>query len=156
MGGLPPSQLKLKIGIPLMLLRNLDLSRGLCNGTRLSLVHMTNRVLNVRIISGPFAGETAFIPRITISTNPGQLPFELHQRQFPVRPAFAMTINKSQGQSLGTVGIDLCYPVFSHGQFYVAVSRGRNWGRVRILLGEQETRNQTTNIVYKEILLRDG
>ena len=41
-------------------------------------------------------------------------------------------------------------------QFYVAVSRARNWGRVQILLGEQEMRNQTSNIVYKEILLRDG
>ena len=66
-----------------------------------------------------------------------------------------MTINKCQGQSLGTVGIDLGYAVFSHGQYYVAVSRARNWGRVQILLEEQETRNETSNIVYKEILLRD-
>jgi hypothetical protein len=108
---------------------------------------MTNRVLNVRIISGPFAGETAFIPRITISTTPGQLPFELHRRQFPVRPAFAMTINKSQGQSLGTVGIDLRYPVFSHGQFYVTVSRAMNWSRVHILLGEAETTSKTSNCI---------
>ena len=77
-----------------------------------------NRVLNVRIILGPFAGETAFIPRTTISMTPGQLPFELHRQQFPVRLAFAMTINKSQGQSLGTVGVDLHYPVFSGCQFY--------------------------------------
>jgi len=61
-GGLPPSQLRIKLGVPLMLLRNLDVGRGLCNGTRLRLVKMTNRVLLVRIISGPFAGETAFIP----------------------------------------------------------------------------------------------
>ena len=67
-----------------------------------------------------------------------------------------MMINKSQGQSLETVVIDLHYPAFSHGQFYVAVARARNWGKVHILLGEQETRNQTSNIVYKEILLRDG
>ena len=51
---------------------------------------------------------------------PGQLSFELHQQQFPVKLAFAMTINKSQGQPLGTVGIELCYSVFSHGQLYVS------------------------------------
>ena len=65
-----------------------------------------------------------------------------------------MMINKCQEQSLGTVGINLCYPVFSHSQFYVAVSRARNCGRIQILLEEQETRNETSNIVYREILLR--
>ena len=89
-----------------------DLSHGLCNGIRLCLVNMTNGVLNVRIISGPFAGETALIPWMTMSITPEQLLFELHWQQFPMRPAFAMTINKSQGQSFGTVGIDLCY-IFS-------------------------------------------
>jgi ATP-dependent exoDNAse (exonuclease V) alpha subunit len=77
----------------------------------------------VRIISGSFAEETAF----------------------------GMTINKSQGQSLGTVGIDLHYPVFSHGQFYVGVSRGTNWSRVYVLLREED---KTSNVVYKEVLLR--
>ena len=61
-----------------------------------------------------------------------------------------MTINKSQGQSMGTVGINLQYPVFPHGQFYVGVSRGTNWGRVYILLKEGR---KTSNIVYKEVLL---
>ena len=61
-----------------------------------------------------------------------------------------MRINKSQGQSLGTGGIDLHYPMFSHGQFYVAVSGATSWGRVQILLGEQETTKETSNIVYKK------
>ena len=69
-----------------MLLWNLDVSHGLCNGTRLCLVKMTNRVLLVRFIAGPFAGETAFIPRITVSSNAEQLPFDLHWHQFPVSP----------------------------------------------------------------------
>ena len=62
-GGLPPSQLEVKRGVPLMLLRNLDPGLGLCNGTRWRLMRMTNRVLHVKIISGPCAGEMAFIPR---------------------------------------------------------------------------------------------
>jgi hypothetical protein len=151
MGSIPPAHLEVKPGVPLMLLRNLDQRHGLCNGTRLRLVGMRNRVLEVRIISGPCAGNTAFIPRITLSPSEGELPFELQRRQFPVRLAFAMTINKAQGQSLGTVGLDLRYPVFGHGQFYVGVSRGTNWNRVKVLLEEGL---QTTNIVYKDVLLR--
>ena len=92
-GGLPPSQLEVKIGVPLMLLRNLESGLGLCNGTRLRLMWMTNRV---KIISGPCAREMAFIPRIKLISSE-ELPFELHRVQFPVRLAFGMTINKSQG-----------------------------------------------------------
>ena len=55
------------------------------------------------------------------------------------------------GQSLGTVGLDLQYTVFGHGQFHVGVSRGTNWSRVKVLLPES---NETTNIVYKDVLLR--
>ena len=118
---LPPPlpHLEVKPGVPLMLLRNMDQRQGLCNGTRLRLVRMKNRVLEVRIITGPHAGETDFIPRITIAASDGELPFELHRRQFPVRLGFEMTINKAQGHSLGRVGLDLRYPVFGHGQFYV-------------------------------------
>ena len=142
--GFPLSQLEVKRGVPLMLLRNLDPGLGLCNGTRLQLINMTNRVLHVRIITGPCVGKLDFIPRIKlISSN--DLPFELHRRQFPVRLAFAMTTNKSQGQSLGTVGLDLHTPVFGHGQFYVGVTRGTNWSRVKVLLNEGE---KTANIVY--------
>jgi hypothetical protein len=152
MGSLPPSHLQVKKGVPLMLLRNLDPSEGLCNGTRLLLLSASNRLLHVKILTGPGANNRAFIPRIGLNTNDEELPFTLCRRQFPVRLAFGMTINKSQGQSLQTVGINLLTPVFSHGQFYVAVSRATNWRRVFILLGEG-TQGKTENIVYPDVLL---
>ncbi len=44
-----------------------------------------------------------------------------------------MTINKSQGQSLKYVGLDLRVPVFTHGQLYVALSRATSGGRVKLV-----------------------
>ena len=62
-----------------------------------------------------------------------------------------MTINKSQGQSLNTVGVDLCLPVFCHGQLYVALSRVTDVSRMIVLLSE-ENEGKTLNIVYPEVL----
>jgi hypothetical protein len=65
------------------------------------LIKITSQVLEVRVVTGAHAGETAFIPRISLIPSEEDLPFKLCRRQFPLRLTFAMTINKSQGQSLG-------------------------------------------------------
>ena len=131
---MPLSELKMKIGCPLMLMRNLDPGKGLCNGTRMILLHAYSRILEVMIISGDHRGEKAFIPRITLKPSSNQYPFTLKRRQFPVRLSFAMTINKAEGQSLKYVGIHLISPVFCHGQLYVALSRATSCEKVHILL----------------------
>jgi hypothetical protein len=46
--------------------------------------------------------------------------------QFPIVPAWAMTIHKAQGLTLDDVRIDLGYGAFSPGQTYVALSRARS------------------------------
>jgi len=152
--GLPPGELRLKPGCPLILLRNLSPPRGLCNGTRLILTRMSNRVLEVKIIGGEYHGKTEFIPRITLSPTEDDtnFSFQLKRRQFPVRLAFSITINKAQGQSVGRVGVDLRVPVFSHGQLYVALSRATNSRNVKILLPPNQGHARTTNIVYPEVL----
>ncbi|PIA43947.1 hypothetical protein AQUCO_01800182v1 [Aquilegia coerulea] len=120
---LPPFKLQLKVGCPIMLLRNLQPRDGLCNGTRLMVVQFATRVIEAKILNVSHAGNYVFIPRITLQPSVSETTFQMARRQFPVRLAFAMTINKSQGQSVKYVGIDLRNHVFSHGQLYVALSR---------------------------------
>ena len=63
-----------------------------------------------------------------------------------------MTINKSQGQTFGMVGVDLRTDVFSHGQLYVALSRCRSWDSLRVLLPSTTTDRRVKNVVFKELL----
>lgn len=78
-------------------------------------------------------------------------PFKLRRLQLPVRLAFSMIINKAQGQTFDRVGIYLPYPVFTHGQLYVAFSRVRDSDSIRVQL-DSKANNQTRNVIYEEIL----
>lgn len=103
---IPNHELKFKIGVPIMLLRNIDQSSGLCNGTRLSVTQLGNRVIEAQIISIINVGHI-FIPRLSLNLSDSKIPLKFLRRQFPICLSFAMTINKSLGQSLQYVGIYL-------------------------------------------------
>ena len=88
--------------------------------------------------------------------NDADCPVPFERIQFPIRLCFAMTINKAQGQTLDYVGLYLREPVFSHGQFYVALSRAKNSTSIKILIRSPtcntESYNATQNIVYRDVL----
>ena len=71
-----------------------------------------------------------------------------------MRLCFAMTINKSQGQSFRWIRIDLREQVFTHRQFYIAVSRVTDMRRLLVLFLLAETA-RLDNIVYLEVLIQD-
>jgi ATP-dependent exoDNAse (exonuclease V) alpha subunit len=148
---LPLGSLELRIGCPLMLMRNLDPQHGLCNGTRMTLLQASRHCLEVRLNGGEFDGQSRFIYRCSLSTSE-DLAFQLTRTQFPVRLSFAMTINKSQGQSLKHVGLDLRRQVFTHGQLYVALSRITDVSHLSILLSTDNTEETIRNVVYPEVL----
>ncbi|XP_057760736.1 uncharacterized protein LOC130981132 [Arachis stenosperma] len=150
---LPPHKLVLKVGAPVMLLRNIDQTNGLCNGTRMQVKRMRNHVIECKTLTGNKAGSIVLILRLNLIPNNETLPVRFQRRQFPIIMSFAMTINKSYGQTLLKVGIYLPRPVFTHGQLYVALSRVTSKDGLRVLLqdhGHLED-NCTMNVVYREV-----
>lgn len=153
--GLPLHELKLKENVPLMLLRNLNVSQGLTNGTRLLLKAMKPSVLICEIVSGEKAGEKAFIPRIKCTSTDGSFPFTLTREQFPVRLSYSLTINKSQGSTFEKIGLNLELEPFAHGLTYVAISRVRSWDGIKVKVAEDKMANfAIKNIVWRDALLK--
>ncbi|KAK1935448.1 hypothetical protein P3T76_010673 [Phytophthora citrophthora] len=101
----------LKVDTPIIMIRNLNSDEGLCNGARLRVVSSREKCIDATIMSGTRRGQRVFIPRIVFISDDEdkEFPFALRRKQFPVVPAFAMTINKAQDQSIHNVGIYLVY-----------------------------------------------
>ena len=105
--GIPPSKLELQVGCPVILLWNICLTQGLWNGIRMSILQIELKCLKVQILGGEFDGNIKLLPRILLSTTEEELPFILPTKQFPIKLLFAMTVNKSLGQTPGIIGLDL-------------------------------------------------
>jgi hypothetical protein len=135
-----------------MLLRNIEQSLGLCNGTQLIVTKLGTYVIEGKVISDSNIGEKVFIHRLSLTRSDKRIPFKFQRRQFPVVVSFAMTINKSQGQSLKHVGVYLPQSIFSHGQLYVVMSRVTSKKDLKMLItDEKEDTDETENVVYKEV-----
>jgi hypothetical protein len=137
------------------------MSSGFANGTWLIVVKLMQHIIDAEITTGPDKGRRIFIPRLSIiPSNTERMFFTLHRRQFPLQPAFAMTINKAQVQTLQIVGVYLPKPVFCHMQFYVAFSRCGSERGVRVLVrgGSRAALNgapagvYTSIVIYREVL----
>jgi hypothetical protein len=110
------------------------------------------------------AGKRIFLPQIPLCPSDDEMfPFQFKRKQFPIRLSFAMTVSKTQGQTIPNAGVYFPEPVFSHGQLYVALSRATARSNVKILAVPPSDKKDkkkktkingtyTKNIVYKEVL----
>ncbi|PKA58499.1 ATP-dependent DNA helicase PIF1 [Apostasia shenzhenica] len=88
---LPPHSLQLKNNTPILLLRNLDQRRELCNGTKLIVKNLGQRVIEAQITIGSNIQENVIIPRISMTSKKNDMPFILKRKQLPIQIAYAMT-----------------------------------------------------------------
>ena len=114
----------------------------------------------------PFGGSpqlagvpTLFILGKTVNEYEDEAPGGVYyaSTQFPIRPAFAMTITKGQGQSAYYAGLDLTHDVFAHGQQYTAWSRATSGKRFRVFAPNREKDERgyvrVLNVVAKQLNL---
>ncbi|KAL7153214.1 hypothetical protein ABFS83_04G151300 [Erythranthe nasuta] len=133
--GFSPHKLVLKRNCPIILLRNLDPSNGLCNGTSVGIMvcrNFNSNVIDAEIVFGQHVSKYVFIRRIPLS---------------PV---------ENEGYPFKFKRVYLPQPVFSHGQLYVTLSRGTSSSTTKVLI-KPDTNNvpekrSTKNVVYKEVL----
>jgi hypothetical protein len=148
--GLPVHDLELKVKALVMCMRNM--SRDVCNGTKLQVQHLHQNLIDCLILTGPARGNTISLPRIMLTDSRSPDTVVLRRKQFPVSLAYAMTIDKSQGQSLQRVGIALDTPCFAHGQLYTALSRCRDPSSLALYVPEgQLWGRKVKNVVWKEV-----
>ena len=120
--GMPPHRLLIKKGAIYMLICTMSVERGLCNGTRFVIHSCDNKFLLVcKQIAGARKGELFCLPRFLLTPTEKGCAFNFSRGQFPIIPAFAMTINKAQGSTVEELGVDLTSDVFSLNQSWSGV-----------------------------------
>lgn len=126
---LSPHILQFKVGMPVMILHNLK-PLIKYNGIKAQITRIDQHIIEAKIIGGSKAGTQIVISCIPLhskdnKSNVGRkaaIHYQFTQRQYLIHPIFAMIINKSQGQSLCYININIhIRSYFSYGQFYITV-----------------------------------
>jgi hypothetical protein len=155
----PPHTLHLKFGDICILLRHVDIGQGFCNNSRVKIIAISRYRISIQTLRPPYS--VAMLPRFRFTVH---LPFgkgyKLTRTQFPLRLAYALTANRSQGQEFNRVLVDVSSQFFSHGQLYVAMSRVHDANDLAFFTSTANNTNDestkcicTTNVVYDELLL---
>lgn len=150
--GVPRQILRLKVGAVVMLLMDIDPSRGLCKGTRLQLTMLGDSMVEAMFPSPTCSDyyDTVVIPKMHMYPTEGSFLSPMRRTQYPLTLAFAMTINESQGQTLSKVGL---YLPRTHEQRYVAISKVKARTGLNVLIADVDAKPQddAENVVFKDL-----
>ncbi|CAM9361922.1 unnamed protein product, partial [Ectocarpus sp. 4 AP-2014] len=102
-----------------------------------------SRVIQVELLHD---NSIVLIPRISFHAQVGRNGITFNRCQFPLRITYFLTKNRSRGQTLSRIGIDLRSDCFAHGQLYVARSRAKNRHSVIILLPPDHLMNKIPHV----------
>ena len=141
-------------------MQNLNQKRGHCNGTRYIVTQVSSRIIyeTKLVCNANDPNATIMIPKILIHTKQDDFPFNLKRTQWPVRIAYVMSMNKSQGHTFTKCGLLLPNSFFTHGQLYVGLSRYGEPNNFYIYINQDEYSHlpndkfYTRNVVYPEVL----
>ena len=154
--GCPPGMLSMKPKARYMIMRNLY-PPAICNGIMAELIRSTRFLCSVKLLNGPGKGSIVCLPRTTfyVTSEESGLPFSFKRRQFPLTPAYCLSVHKSQGQSLKLVGLVGDADAFSHGQVFVALSRVGSWDQFVFFSPRSETfiKNKVSKRLINAMLL---
>ncbi|XP_076036527.1 uncharacterized protein LOC143022269 [Oratosquilla oratoria] len=151
---IPPHKLRLKEGAIVMVMRNICPPK-ICNGTRVMVTNLRRNVIVGKILTGVYRNTQILLPRVTLEATDTPVAFKRYQ--FPVKLCYAMTINKSQGQTFEKCGVLLdSSQCFAHGQLYVACSRVTSHDSLIVFpgytkKGEEYELRPWVNCVYEEV-----
>jgi len=160
--GVPSHVLHLKVDDICMVMRNLNRKEGLAKNLRVKIVKLYDHVIRVCTLN-PVGRRYYNIPRIRFSVS---LPYgrsvKIERRQFPLRLAYSMTFNKSQGQEFQMVLADIRNNPFTHGHLYVALSRIRIARNIKLFTNRPLESDEeilasavptVTNVVFEKLRL---
>ena len=163
----PPHILKLCVGDICYLMRTLGRKTKLATNQRVRILELRQFSIKVQTIEANNSpGEVHFLPRIRFRfTLPYGQSYEITRTQFPLRLAYAVSINKSQGQQYEHILFDTTHQAFTHGHLYVALSRITKYDGISFFTlqsfvtssevgtnEETEDRILLQNIVYTDLL----
>ena len=121
-----PAKVTLRQGDWVLLMQTMDKVEGLVSNVRLRVERLRPNCVLCSLDRGDGAKTLHVIYRRPFSIKVGQTGIVVVRQQLPLVPAYALTLNKAQGQTLGRVLFDARRCPFSHGHTYVLFSRVRN------------------------------
>jgi hypothetical protein len=129
----PPHKLRLKVDDVCLIMRNLNVNDGVTNNTRVRILCITTKFIVCQTIGD--RPVRIVLPRIRFNFRlPWGQSFMMTRLQFPLRRAFALSVHKSQGQTLERGLIDARGGFFAHGHLYVGLSRVTRYDKISLLV----------------------